>query len=123
MLFFITTRMIENYRYYQMIYFIVMGVHMTHDCITLKQIVHLHKHLRIKTLTLLLVGILLIAHGVRLIYQGVFEEGSSHSLVPFNLLFDWATIIIFCSIISYYIITILIKKYSDLHQGRYKIYH
>ena len=115
--------MIENYRYYQMIYFIVMDVHMTHDFISFKKIAYLNNHFQIKTMLLLLIGMLMIAHGIRMIYQGVFEGGSSYVRATFNLLFDWITIIIFSSLMLYYLITFLIKKYSELHQGRYKLFH
>ena len=39
-------------------------------------------------------GTIMIGHGARMIYQGVFQKGSYYSPNTFDIFFDWASLLI-----------------------------
>ncbi len=60
---------------------------------------------KIKTMLLVFSGAIMIAHGMRMIYQGLFQPHSYYQPGLFDILFDWTTLIILGICIFYFGIT------------------
>jgi len=93
----------------------VMGEYMINDTSSLQQPVHQNRKFWIKTSIFLLAGTMMIAHGARMIFQGVFCQGSYYTPGIFDLFFDWLTLLIVGIIVFYYTISTFYKKYSEYH--------
>lgn len=51
---------------------------------------------------LFVIGAIMIAHGSRMVYQGLFEPESYYQPSLFDVLFDWTTLIAFGIFVGYY---------------------
>jgi hypothetical protein len=58
-------------------------------------------------------GSIMIGHGLRMIYQGVFFKGSSYFPNTFDIFFDWLTLAVLGSIIFYFGIKKFYKKTEE----------
>ncbi len=55
-----------------------------------------------KTIILVFSGLIMVAHGSRMIYQGVFNKGSYYIPNQFDIFFDWTTLAVLGLIIFYF---------------------
>ncbi len=69
----------------------------------------------IKTTILTLSGGIMMAHGTRMIFQGIFKPNSFYQPTLFDILFDWTTLTILGAIVFYYSIT---NFYKNLKQKK-----
>lgn len=60
----------------------------------LKQKKRSNKPTYLRITILLLSGVIMIGHATRMIYQGVFHQGSSYTPNTFDIFFDWTTLLI-----------------------------
>lgn len=71
---------------------------------------HLKNKKVIKTLIFFISGTLMIAHASRMIYQGIFQQGTSYTPNAFDLVFDWATLLILGILVFFFSLASLYKK-------------
>jgi len=76
------------------------------------------EHSNLKTILFVLSGSIMIGHGLRMIYQGVFCKGSSYIPGTFDIFFDWLTLAVLGFIILVYGLNIFYHSKTLYHHKK-----
>ena len=68
------------------------------------------------SIIIILSGAIMIGHGVRMIYQGLFHPQSYYSPNLFDILFDWTTLLILGVILFYFGLKTYFLRQQSLSQ-------
>ena len=71
---------------------------------------HLKNKKIVKNLIFFISGTLMIAHASRMIYQGIFQQGTSYTPNTFDLFFDWATLLMLVILVFFFSLASIYNK-------------
>lgn len=74
------------------------------------------KKFLIKTIIFVLAASIMMGHGARMIYQGVFKPNTYYQPGKFDMFFDWLTLLTLGIVILYFTITKFYKKILEKNE-------
>lgn len=74
-----------------------------------------NNHFYLKIFAFLLSGAIMIGHGLRMIYQGVFAPNSYYHPNTFDLFFDWGSLLV----LGFFVLWFSLTQFKKYYTARY----